>query len=114
DVQKVVVPTINKPEINTIKNSDISIKQEKEENFVEKAMKEINPQEVKEKLLEDNQTTIEQVSTTEEETKTQKRGRGRPRKNPLQEDQEQKPKRGRGRPKKQQPIEETVVNEKET
>lgn len=34
-----------------------------------------------------------------------KRGRGRPRKNPVQEIQEHKPKRGRGRPKKEEVIE---------
>ena len=38
---------------------------------------------------------------TEEQEKKPKRGRGRPRKNPiLTEEQEQKPKRGRGRPRK--------------
>ncbi len=49
----------------------------------------------------EQQVTVEEQSGIEEVPQVQKRGRGRPRKNPLPEEvQENKPKRGRGRPRK--------------
>ena len=53
----------------------------------------------------------EEKEIKEQETEPVKKGRGRPRKNPIQENIEQKPKRGRGRPRKEASNEMTIENE---
>ena len=69
-----------------------------------------NTVKIKQKEIKKEEVEQEEIDTNivEESVETLKRGRGRPRKNPVQEVQEDKPKRGRGRPKK-----EAVVEEKE-
>lgn len=86
NVQKVVIPKIDRPEINKKIVIDAEIQRNIQE---EQKLKELEPN-----TLENN--------VEEEKNEEPKRGRGRPRKNPLPEEQEQKPKRGRGRPKKSQ------------
>lgn len=95
NVQKVVIPSIKKPEVNQeiIVSDDLFEDIEKEE--IQK-----NEQE---NILSENQEVV-----------PQKRGRGRPRKNVIPEDQEQKPKRGRGRPRKQPVQEEQVIENKQS
>lgn len=63
---------------------------------------------IKQKEIKDEQVQFEEIETNivEEDITTPKRGRGRPRKNSVQEIQEDKPKRGRGRPKKETFVEE--------
>lgn len=62
---------------------------------------------IKQKEIRQEEVEPEEIETNiaEEHIETPKRGRGRPRKNPIQEVQEDKPKRGRGRPKKEIPAE---------
>jgi len=124
NVQKVVVPKINKPQIDTsiFQNSIIEEKEEKEEEplISQEKIKSINlfeePAEENEaeKVAIENNTEV--IENKTEEAQTQKRGRGRPRKNPIPEVQEEKPKRGRGRPRKnpvEQPVEKLQTVETE-
>ncbi len=78
-------------------------------NEVKKLIKQVKPKEsVIEEFEEENDINVEdtfgiedivEVNETTEQIE-QKRGRGRPRKNPLPEQNDNKPKRGRGRPRK--------------
>ncbi|MBO5413054.1 MAG: hypothetical protein J6A29_01890 [Clostridia bacterium] len=54
---------------------------------------------IQQKIVNEDDTELD--SFEEEVQETPKKGRGRPRKNPIQEIEEDKPKRGRGRPKKE-------------
>jgi len=113
NVQKVVVPKINKPQIDT------SMFQKNIENLKEEAtypqtnqeavkgikLFDTEPEDQEENVenIVNNTTTntmAENIEEKPQEVQPAKRGRGRPRKNPLPEVQEEKPKRGRGRPKK--------------
>ena len=85
NVKKVEIPNITKPEVN----KDIVINNPFEDK-----------KETTNEIIQDNET--EPVIETLESEVPQKKGRGRPRKNPPQEELEPKVKRGRGRPKKQQ------------
>jgi len=124
NVQKVVVPKINKPQIDTsiFQNSRVEIKEEKEKEplISKEKIKSINlfeePAEESEEEKDAIENNTEVIENKTEETQTPKRGRGRPRKNPIPEVQEEKPKRGRGRPRKnpvEQPIEEKTEKEKQ-
>lgn len=86
NVQKVVIPKVTKPEIN-------------KEIIIDDALEEKNIETV-EKVTEEPKAEAVENGTLEEKTDAPKKGRGRPRKNPLPVEQEQKPKRGRGRPRK--------------
>ncbi len=112
-VQKVVIPNIVKPTINT----NINVKPE--ENLDNKVddIKEVDLFGMQEdNNVEDNninETVQEKTPEILEEPEiieTPKRGRGRPRKNPVPTVEENKPKRGRGRPRKN-PQEESIVEE---
>lgn len=54
---------------------------------------------IQQKIVNEDDTELDSIE--EEVQETPKKGRGRPRKNPIQEIEEDKPKRGRGRPKKE-------------
>lgn len=54
---------------------------------------------------------VEEEKILDNEKEPIKKGRGRPRKNPIQDNVEDKPKRGRGRPKKEIPKEEIIEDE---
>ncbi|MGN1301829.1 MAG: hypothetical protein ACI4U9_04850 [Clostridia bacterium] len=56
---------------------------------------------IQQKVVKQDETELDLFE--EEEHETPKKGRGRPRKNPIQEIEEDKPKRGRGRPRKEVP-----------
>ena len=62
----------------------------------------------KETEVHEKEHQVEESFVFEEEPETPKKGRGRPRKNPVI--QEEKPKRGRGRPKKEEVKEENEEN----
>jgi len=114
NVQKVVIPKIKKPDINL--DNDVQSKQELLEESLEDLIQ-VKDEEYEEATIPNEEiiTTPEvEVSETPEVEKTetpeiQKRGRGRPRKNPIQTEQEQKPKRGRGRPRKNPVVTENEV-----
>ena len=112
-MQKIVIPEIKKPEIDQgividsslLNNSRPIIKpvetEEKPqieiENTIEVKDETSNEIEMPEKPQPEKIEIEENIEVPEEP----KRGRGRPRKNPIPtEEQEQKPKRGRGRPRK--------------
>ena len=85
-------------------------------NELEKLKEENNPEikpktEIeKESKIEPLKEEVNELKNTEENTvKPVKRGRGRPRKQPLIETIEEKPKRGRGRPRKNTVIEQNVT-----
>jgi len=118
NVQKVVVPKINKPEINITSVENIiskDIKPETTEN-IEKVeeLNEISENEMIDKK-EDTIIKTNEDKEIEMEVVEPKRGRGRPRKNPIPTVEEDKPKRGRGRPRKN-PIpvieENNIIDEK--
>lgn len=102
NVQKVVVPKINKPEINTenLINPIIMNEQKKDDEILTETTDTL----LDANIFEQPETKIEEIE------QPQKKGRGRPRKNPLPDEQEQKPKRGRGRPKKN-PVENQTIQE---
>ena len=101
NVQKVVIPKIEKPEINV---EDIKIER-KQEDEPEKIETTKSNEEIRERLLVKEETEMEDV------VEQPKRGRGRPRKYPPKEEiQDDKPKRGRGRPRKY-PIEDVKNQE---
>ena len=77
-------------------------KENKNQNIFEKLEEPINDEIENEEMIKN----IEDKNI-EEEIKPQKKGRGRPRKNPIQEVEETKPKRGRGRPRKN-PVDEVI------
>lgn len=83
NVKKVEIPNITKPEVN----KDIVIN-----NLFE------DKKETTNEIIQDNETEPV-IETLESEVPQKKKGRGRPRKNPPQEELEPKVKRGRGRPK---------------
>ena len=58
-------------------------------------------------LLDDTNEMLDEIKPVEPE---QKRGRGRPRKNPIVQEMPETPKRGRGRPRKNPPIEVEDIN----
>ena len=122
NVQKVVVPKINKPAIDTsmFQRSNAKTEEKEEETYPK-----INQEAVKgiklfdeeqediienkepnniiqniEEKAEENKPEEIQAEVQQAEVQPAKRGRGRPRKNPVPEVQEEKPKRGRGRPRK--------------
>ena len=107
NVQKVVVPKINKPEINTenLINPIIMNEQKKDDEILPKTTE----TSLDTNIFEQPDTNIQEPQI---EIQPQKKGRGRPRKNPLPDEQEQKPKRGRGRPKKN-PVENQTIQESE-
>ena len=107
NVQKVVVPKINKPEINTenLINPIIMNGQKKDDEILPKTTE----TSLDTNIFEQPDTNIQEPQL---EIQPQKKGRGRPRKNPLPDEQEQKPKRGRGRPKKN-PVENQTIQESE-
>ena len=134
-VQKVVVPAVNTPEIDTTsvveRQSNSNIEPNNDESLLTEAMKNINIEDTKEKLLvrdeeevmgnepqliefnvqeKQHQTETIQENVSSEDEIPQKRGRGRPRKTPVQEEQEEKPKRGRGRPRKNPVQEEQTLS----
>lgn len=83
NVQKVAVPKVEKPEMI------------QEDKIIEEVIQEPKAEEIKVPEIE-----------------KPKRGRGRPRKNPLPEEQEEpKAKRGRGRPRKQVEVDKAVAKE---
>lgn len=92
NVKKVEIPNITKPEVN----KDIVINNPLEDK-----------KETTNEIIQDNETEPV-IETLESEVPQKKKGRGRPRKNPPQEELEPKVKRGRGRPKKQQEPEEIL------
>ena len=105
NVQKIVVPKINKPEINTenLINPIIMNGQKKDDEILPKTTE----TSLDTNIFEQPDTNIQEPQI---EIQPQKKGRGRPRKNPLPDEQEQKPKRGRGRPKKN-PVENQTIQE---
>lgn len=105
NVQKVVVPKINKPEINTenLINPIIMNESKKDDEILPEATETSSDT----NIFEQPDTNIQEPQI---EIQPQKKGRGRPRKNPLPDEQEQKPKRGRGRPKKN-PVENQTIQE---
>ena len=107
NVQKIVVPKINKPEINTenLINPIITNGQKKDDEILPKTTE----TSLDTNIFEQPDTNIQEPQI---EIQPQKKGRGRPRKNPLPDEQEQKPKRGRGRPKKN-PVENQTIQESE-
>ena len=107
NVQKIVVPKINKPEINTenLINPIIMNGQKKDDEILPKTTE----TSLDTNIFEQPDTNIQEPQI---EIQPQKKGRGRPRKNPLPDEQEQKPKRGRGRPKKN-PVENQTIQESE-
>jgi len=102
NIKDVVIPT----SITTKKmKKDINfeeVKTEVKKELEEKDENQTTENPIPESVLEEKDN---QLKSTESEEKP-KRGRGRPRKNPIEKDAEQKPKRGRGRPRKEQEIEE--------
>lgn len=92
NVQKIEIPQIKKPEINT----NIPVKND----FIE----ELN---IENDFVQEEKEPTPQVEVPQEP----KKGRGRPRKNPLPQVVPDQPKRGRGRPKKNAVIEEKPVEE---
>lgn len=100
-VQKVAIPKVIKPEINKEFVVNTEIKPEIPEVEKTTGKSELD-------LFEDVDTEVTEKSgivQTDNETEQgnpepPKRGRGRPRKNPLPEQQTEPPKRGRGRPRK--------------
>ena len=105
NVQKVVVPKINKPEISTenLINPIIMNESKKDDEILPEATETSSDT----NIFEQPDTNIQEPQI---EIQPQKKGRGRPRKNPLPDEQEQKPKRGRGRPKKN-PVENQTIQE---
>ena len=105
NVQKVVVPKINKPEINTenLINPIIMNESKKDDEILPEATETSSDT----NIFEQPDTNIQEPQI---EIQPQKKGRGRPRKNPLPDEQEQKPKRGRGRPKKN-PVKNQTIQE---
>lgn len=105
NVQKVVVPKINKPEISTenLINPIIMNEPKKDDEILPEATETSSDT----NIFEQPDTNIQEPQL---EIQPQKKGRGRPRKNPLPDEQEQKPKRGRGRPKKN-PVENQTIQE---
>ena len=105
NVQKVVVPKINKPEISTenLINPIIMNESKKDDEILPEATETSSDT----NIFEQPDTNIQEPQL---EIQPQKKGRGRPRKNPLPDEQEQKPKRGRGRPKKN-PVENQTIQE---
>ena len=104
NVQKVVIPKIEKPEINI---ADIKINRnvdkQKQEDTIQQTR---SSDQITEELL-GNTEKEEDNNDVEIIEEQPKRGRGRPRKYPPKdENQENKPKRGRGRPRKQSIVEE--------
>ena len=100
NVQKVVVPKINRPEIQM---QNIKVNKVKDVPEEELFIPTMDDEEIKKKLLEkDNEKEdIMEDIIPETQGEPQKRGRGRPRKNPIVvEEVEEQPKRGRGRPRK--------------
>ena len=112
-MQKIVIPDVKKPKINQgimldgslLNNSRPIIKpieaeekpQIKIENTIDVKDETLNEIEIPEEPQPEKIEIEENIEAPEEP----KRGRGRPRKNPIPtEEQEQKPKRGRGRPRK--------------
>ena len=110
NVQKVVVPKINKPEIDTsnLINPIIMNEQKKDDEM----LPEVTNISSENNIFEQSATKIEEIGEPPIEAQPQKKGRGRPRKNPLPDEQEQKPKRGRGKPKKN-PVENQTIQESE-
>lgn len=93
---------------STKKLSKIKPQPEQEENYQKL---ELNNGNIKEQKKNENYSTIEQNIIPEEPIVQPKRGRGRPRKNPIPEVQEQAipVKRGRGRPRKNPvPVEQKI------
>ncbi len=112
-MQKIVIPDVKKPKIDQgimldgslLNNSRPIIKpieaeekpQIKIENTIDVKDETLNEIEIPEEPQPEKIEIEENIEAPEEP----KRGRGRPRKNPIPtEEQEQKPKRGRGRPRK--------------
>lgn len=116
-MQKIVIPEIKKPEIDQGIVIDGSLLNNSRP--IIEPVENLEAQKNTDTVIEVNEETENQESNIVE-NKTQelvekveepKRGRGRPRKNPLpEENQEQKPKRGRGRPRKNPLSEENNVN----
>ena len=92
NIKSVVIPTaLSSKNVQKVENSQVkTVENNKVES--EPIVKVENNEQQVEKTNEQNQNVEIQEQP--------KRGRGRPRKNPLPQEQEQKPKRGRGRPRK--------------
>lgn len=105
NVQKVVIPQVKRPEID-IKTIG---RERKPENLIDNIATTRSKEEIVQQLTAkdeepdiDNEEIKEPVIKSEEvKVEEPKRGRGRPRKNPIvEENKEEKVKRGRGRPRK--------------
>jgi len=103
---------ITKPIIipSTLNNKKTLVKENAKSNDLEKSNK--FEDEVDLFDIEKNQET-EQVKNVEEVQDVVKKGRGRPRKNPVQDSVGEKPKKGRGRPKKDVAHTESSENDEE-
>ena len=98
DIKTVVIPS----NISSKKIQKVAIPKIEEQG---------NNKEIVEALPIEVLSVQEEKGIKEQETEPVKKGRGRPRKNPIQENIEQKPKRGRGRPRKEALNEMTIENE---
>lgn len=79
---------------------------------VKRLIKQEKPKPIVTTEIEEDLDYVEPIPDVKTEEEKPKRGRGRPRKNPVVEEiQEEKPKRGRGRPRKNPPIEKAEQEE---
>lgn len=88
-IQKVIIPNVAKPDIKP--SAIVDVENIDNHNKIENTQP---------KIEEKVEAKAEEPEKKEETIILPKKGRGRPRKNPLPEVDEEKPKRGRGRPRK--------------